>query len=89
MNIIIPIGITAAMIGSGSPGEPSMPSGILWAEGTYPSTGTVRLRPNSRSYQVILAHDSTGGAFPPPERDPAHWADLGPTSVPVAASTSQ
>lgn len=83
MNIIIPIGITAAMIGSGSPGEPSMPSGTMWAEGTYPSTGTVRLRPNSRSYEVILAHDSTGGAFPPPERDPAHWADLGPTSVPV------
>lgn len=87
MNIIIPIEITDAMIASGSPGEPSMPSGTLWAPGPYPSTGTVRLRPNSRSYQVITTHTSDANS-PPPERDPANWLDLGPTPVPVEVAWS-
>lgn len=60
-----------------------MPLGaILWGPGPYPSTGIVRVRPNSRRYQTLQAHTSNADSEPP-ERDPENWLDLGPTPVPV------
>lgn len=82
MYIIDPNPITEELIATG-PSEPSMPvGGILWAPGPYPSAGPIRLRPNSRSYQVKAAHDSSSSGTPP-ELDSNNWTDLGPTPIPV------
>ena len=77
MNIIVPIPITAAMIGAGTTVAEPASGETAWTDTTY-SVGTRRIRTQThRVYECVSAIGAATGT--PPEDDAAHWLDAGPT----------
>lgn len=78
-RVLVPVGITSAMIKSGSIAEPSGGSFITWSvvEGNYYSEGTIRARTSTnRLYKCLVTHIQTANS-PTPEADPTRWQDQG------------
>lgn len=79
MRIIEPYEITADMIQPGSTLSEPASGETAWASGATYVTGDVRIRIEThRTYKCV--QDITGSATPP-EDDPLHWLDIGPTQL--------
>ncbi|MDD0814290.1 hypothetical protein PSQ39_06570 [Curvibacter sp. HBC28] len=82
MNILIPLQITDSMLASCTVAEPAAGE-TAWAAGTF-AIGDRRIRTSThRIYECVAAVSGST----PPENDPTHWLDAGPTARWAAMDT--
>lgn len=77
MKIIVPYEITPAMILTGTTVAEPASSETAWVSGGTYVAGDMRIR--AETHRVYKCAADISGSSTPPEDDPLHWVDIGPT----------